>query len=274
MLSQNNRMDEQLNNDNPGDAINRIVRGLSNGGGNAFSNQDLFGPGAIDDRRLFTTTVEHNNNNNGNETEQQSTEQLKEEFQSLRLLTQYIGPARKPPPSAPDAAASGSGGQDQTIQEMEARRLKDIFLEKTDRIDKMQSHHEALQRAVARDRIPAKLKIQAKPLVAEGECPKLLKKWTECVKDAERNMVKVLTDHLEDKIEVLNNQIRDTTEKTFLKLRATANLNTAQTTHLLNHTLGEAEKERKARSDERKRRRMEQNPNQQQQQRNKRPRKD
>lgn len=92
----------------------------------------------------------------------------------------------------------------------------------------MRSHHDALQRAIARDKIPAKLKIQAKPMVAEGDCPKLQKRWKEVIREAEHNMVKVLTDHLEDKMETLNHQIRDTTEKTFLKLRATANLNVTQ----------------------------------------------
>lgn len=55
-------------------------------------------------------------------------------------------------------------------------------------------------------------------------------------------MVKVLTDHLDDKMEVLNGQIRESTEKTFLKLRAMAKLSVAQTNHLLAYTLGEAEK--------------------------------
>ena len=45
--------------------------------------------------------------------------------------------ARKLPPVALDAAASGLGSHDKTIQDNETRRLKEIFLEKTDRIDKM-----------------------------------------------------------------------------------------------------------------------------------------
>ena len=59
------------------------------------------------------------------------------QFQSLRILTQYIRPARKPPPVDLDAAASSLGSRDKTIQETEARRLKETFLEKTDHIDKM-----------------------------------------------------------------------------------------------------------------------------------------
>lgn len=55
-------------------------------------------------------------------------------------------------------------------------------------------------------------------------------------------MIKVLTDHLNDKVEILNSQIRDSTEKTFLKLRATAKLSVAQTNHLLAYTLGEESK--------------------------------
>lgn len=81
----------------------------------------------------------------------------------------------------------------------------------------MQSHHDALQRAMAREKIPDKLKIQAKLMLVESNCPKLQKNWKDCIRTAERNMVKVFTDHLEDKIETLNNQISDNTEKTFFK---------------------------------------------------------
>lgn len=41
-------------------------------------------------------------------------------------------------------------------------------------------------------------------------------------------MVKVLTDHLDDKMEVLNGLIRGSAKKTFLKLRAMAKLSVAQ----------------------------------------------
>ena len=64
-------------------------------------------------------------------------------------------------------------------------------------------------------------------------------------------------------MEVLNGQIREGTEKTFLKLRATAKISVAQTNYLLSYKLGEAKKERRHRNEQRQRRRMDMQQQQQ-----------
>ena len=74
----------------------------------------------------------------------------------------------------------------------------------------MQSHHESLQKAVARDKILSKLRIQVKRVLAEGDCPKLQRNWTNCWKD--KWMKCSQTYQIADKIEILNIQIRDTTK--------------------------------------------------------------
>ena len=62
-------------------------------------------------------------------------------------------------------------------------------MKKTDRLDKMQSHSDALTRAVARDKLAAKLYIQNKPIVTDNHEPKFQLKLRECIHTAERNMI-------------------------------------------------------------------------------------
>ena len=102
-------------------------------------------------------------------------------------------------------------------------------MEKTDKLDKIKGHHVALTRALAQDRLPAKLRIQNKPIVMDSDNPKFQQKWQECIRTAERNMVKVLTDHLVERIQVVNHQIRDITKRAFLALRIRANLDNKET---------------------------------------------
>ena len=52
---------------------------------------------------------------------------------------------------------------------------------------------------------------------------------TECNHTAEWNMIKVLTDHFKDKIEIANNRIRESAEKTYLTLRTATHLNADST---------------------------------------------
>ena len=50
---------------------------------------------------------------------------------------------------------------------------------KTDQLDKMRAHHKSLNRAVACGKLPVKLRIKVKPVVAESNCPKFQKNWRE-----------------------------------------------------------------------------------------------
>ena len=102
-------------------------------------------------------------------------------------------------------------------------------MEKIDKLDKIKGHHVALTRALARDKLPAKLRIQNKPIVMDSDNPKFQQKWRECIRTAERNMVKVLTDHLVERIQVVNHQIKDIIKRAFLALRIRANLDSKET---------------------------------------------
>ena len=167
----------------------------------------------------------------------------KQELDSLQLLTQYIGPAKLIEPTASGVGSSSSSRT--TVLEQQLNQLTDLYLDKTNNIDKMQGHRDSLLKAVAKDRIPNKLKIQIKPIVADNGCPIFQKKWTDCIRAAERMLINVLTDHLKSKIELANNQIREATKKAYFALRTMGNLTAEETGMVLTRALDEAEKQRK-----------------------------
>ena len=121
----------------------------------------------------------------------------------------------------------------------------------------MQSHRDALNRAVARDKLPAKLRIQTKPIVANSDDPKFQQKWKDCIRTAERNMVRVLTDHFTDHIQLIHHQIKENTEKTFVTLRTRGNLNVVDTNKAMKEALNQADKDRQARNQLRQKRKQE-----------------
>lgn len=257
-MSGDNNPDEQ-----PGEAINRIVFNLRAGAGSSSSSapnsMDLF-----DDRALFTTTRRETTDPPATSSSSSSASRaagvdgLKNEFESLGILTQLIGPPKKIHNNLDVDSQPG----DLPKGQKEANRFKDVYLAKTDQLDKMRAHHESLSRAVARGKLPMKLRIGVKPVVADSDCPKFQKNWREAIRSAERSMVKTLTDHLADKIETTNHQIRESAERTFVALRSTANLSPQETEELLKNTLNEAETDRKARNEARQKRKMEAMANQ------------
>ena len=104
------------------------------------SSRDLFTL-QTDDHRLFATTVEGNNNdsrhNNPPPDAAKSVGQLKDKFSSLNILTQFIGPVKKAPAKTSTNRTARSGF---SLEETESAKLKELLLEKTDRLDQMQSH--------------------------------------------------------------------------------------------------------------------------------------
>ena len=72
---------------------------------------------------------------------QRSINQLKEVFNSLNILTQFIGPVKKAPARAPMDRTARSRA---TLEEIESGKLKELFLEKNNKLDRMQSHRDAL----------------------------------------------------------------------------------------------------------------------------------
>ena len=55
-------------------------------------------------------------------------------------------------------------------------RFKEVFLEKTDKLDRVRSHLDSLTCAVQKDRILNKLRINVKPLVIDKENPTFVRK--------------------------------------------------------------------------------------------------
>ena len=232
---------EQQQDAQPGDAINRIIFNLRSGGGTGSA--DLFG----DDRGLFTDSTT-------SRTLTPAADQLRQEFQDMSMLTQYIGQTSIATPNRP---GNHTNTHEVNIVDAETKKLKELFLEKTDKLDKMQSNKDALNRAVARDKLPAKLRIQTRPIVVDSDDPKFQQKWKDCIKTAERNMVKVLTDHLSDRIQTTRHQIKENTEKTFVTLRTRGNLSTDDTNKTMKEALDQADKDRQARNQVRLKRKQE-----------------
>ena len=77
---------------------------------------------------------------------------LKNEFESLGILTQLIGPPKRIHNSSDVDSQPG----DLPKGQKEANRFKEMYMAKTDQLDKMRAHHESLSRAVARGKLPMK----------------------------------------------------------------------------------------------------------------------
>ena len=239
-----NNNEQQQQEDQPSDTINRIIFNLQSGGGTGSAN--LFG----DHRGLFMDSS----------TSRPSTlvgagmDQLKKEFQDMGMLTQYIGQSSLTTPNRP---SSQTTSQEASNVDIEMKKIKELFLEKTDKLHKTQSHRDALNRAVTRDKLPAKPRIQTKLIVADSDDPKFQQKWKDCIRTAERNTVRVLTDHLTDHIQLTRHQIKENTEKTFVTLRTRGNLNVVDTNKAMKEALNQADKDRQARNQLRQKRKQE-----------------
>ena len=202
---------------------------------------DLFG----DDRGLFTDST----TSRAPTPATAGMDQLKQEFQDMGMLTQYIGQSSMATPNRP---SSHTSGHETSMIDSETNKLKELLLEKTDKLDKMQSHRDALNRAVACDELLAKLCIQTKPIVTDSDDPKF-----HFIKTAERNMVKVLTDHLLDRIQMTRHQIKENTEKTFVTLRTRGSLNVDDANKTMKEALDQADKDCQARNQMRQKRKQE-----------------
>ena len=77
---------------------------------------------------------------------------LKNEFESLGILIQLIGPPKRIHNSSDVDSQPGELPKGQK----EANWFKEMCLAKTDQLDKMRAHHESLSRAVAWGKLPMK----------------------------------------------------------------------------------------------------------------------
>lgn len=63
-------------------------------------------------------------------------------------------------------------GSRMTVRDHEMEKLKELYLDKTEHIDKMQGHGDSLLKAVAKDRIPNK-RIRSSMYLCNQQCIKM-----------------------------------------------------------------------------------------------------
>ena len=186
--------------------------------------------------------------------EQQEEEEEQDEFEQLGLLTQYIG---QPPRTRNDRGSTSANWFKKTETQKELLSFKERYLELTDTLDRASNHKEALSKAIARGRTPARLRITIKPMVIEKDDPKFISQWETAIRECEQKLATVIIDHLKTTADKTNVAIRTTSKETFQKLK---NIDPAiDAGDTLKTTLAEAQQARNERTENRKRKRAENN---------------
>ena len=121
-------------------------------------------------------------------TEQELNEDFEEEWARMSLLTQYIGPPTEAGPETPEE----EGNSD---LKTELETLKKDFLSQTDTLDRGQKHLEALDRAVAKYCILARLQITIQPHILLKDAD-FQKDWAESKLECELRLIETLQKHL------------------------------------------------------------------------------
>ena len=260
----------------PGESINQIISQIIQRDRSAVDDHsaDIFG----DNQRLFISPA-NNAVGDGSDTggQQQSssttipetgnnaTNQLdsRGEFKALQLLTQYIGPRKTNP-----LQTNRHGDSPSNLVEQHMSRFKEVFLEKTDKLDRARNHLDSLTQAVQKNRIPNKLRINVKPLVIDKENPTFVRKWNDAIRRAELELTKNITEHLQDVIQQTNAIIRENIEETYHALRA-ADITIDEAKRALEETLKQADSARKSKNEARQKRKLEAAANNQKLKKNK-----
>ena len=204
--------------------------------------------------QLNNQTAERDEPNNSQPpapAEQVLDEEFEEEWARMSILTQYIGPPRG---TGPGTTEEEEGSSNNLKTELDT--LKRDFLTQTDTLDRGQKHLEALDRAVAKRRIPARLQITVQPQVLLKEDPNFQREWAERKLDCELRLIGVLQKHLRERVvgqSQLN--VRSLGKDTFVSIRRLAS--STEATEAIDQTLQEAEKERKERNEQRAKRKLE-----------------
>ena len=139
----------------------------------------------------------------------------------------------------------------QTELEREINTFKERYLELIDVLDRASSHQEALSKAAARDRTPARLKIQIKPMVIDKDNPTFVANWKKAVRECERKLTETIIDHLKNTAEKTNLTIRATTRETYGNLKT---IDPDGATDILKQALADAEEKRQEKIEIRKKR--------------------
>ena len=165
------------------------------------------------------------------------------EFDQLNLLTQYIGGPSETTVRRKEISPMG----DEELKKAELAKLKQNYLELTDLIDRGESHLAALDRAIERKRIPAKLQITITPMVLNKENADFQREWAEAKLQAEILLIQTIRRHLITRIiNPSREKIRKLSRDTFCNLRRLASSSEVGTS--LDSALQEADQERKSRN--------------------------
>lgn len=178
----------------------------------------------------------------------QTTTDLQAEFDSLGLLTQYLGPS----------GSSTTRRRHRTDPEDAVAKHKDEFKKKyldlTELIDRATSHMESLENAKSKGRTPTRLRITTKPVVVRSEDSDFKIKWAQACKRAELLLMQVLLDHLQNVIKETRDALREISGQTY-RMFKNANADTAKNN--MEEALKTANSERTQRSEIRKKRKLE-----------------
>ena len=137
-----------------------------------------------------------------------------EEFESLGILTQYIGLAQP--------ANSTSKNRDNTEQNIDklTNKFKAKYEELVDSLDRAKGHKLSFEQARQRGRTPNKLQITIKPMVVNRDNAEFQSDWDKAVKKSEGILLDALQTHLGKFIQTTNERIRETTKQTWLEIKA------------------------------------------------------
>ena len=178
----------------------------------------------------------------------QSTTDLQAEFDSLGLLTQYLGP------SGTSTTRRRRRTDPEDAVERQKQEFKRKYLDLTELIDRATGHLESLENARSKGRTPARLRITIKPVVVRGDDDNFKIKWAQACKRAELLLIQVLLDHLQNVIRETRDALRDISGQTY-KMFKTTNADTAKDN--IEEALKTANSERTQRQEDRKKRRLE-----------------
>ena len=175
---------------------------------------------------------------------------LQEEFDSMGLLTQYLGPSG---PSNRRRCRTDPEG----IVERQKENFKRKYLDLTDILNRAVSHLEALANAKSKGRTPTRLRITTKPVVVHSKDEDFRFKWAQACRRAELMLIEVLLNHLEKVITETRSALRDTSGQTYKELKQA---NATDAKRNMEEALQTADMERKLRTETWKKRKMEAGP--------------
>ena len=105
----------------------------------------------------------------------------------------------------------------ETVTIME--NLKRFYVDKTTTLDRATKHLEPLQAATEKGKTPNKMKINVKPLVIQKDDAQFQSEWNEVITTSEKAMVQCLMAHLIRIATTTRNNIREESNKAYLKLK-------------------------------------------------------